>query len=378
MINRKIYLLLVLLTLNLFAGVKEFEEFVTKEIEDKTPPSASFAILKGDKILYTKSMGYNDANMTQPTTTKSIYHVYSLTKILASTLVMQLIEQKKIALDDPIKNYFPNMDLRYDGKEENVTILNLLNHSSGIGDRSSEVSIMIGEQKTDTFMELPYPAGSEAKYSSAEYILLSRIIEQVTGEPFDQLIHRYILQPANMSRSDFTYNEQIKDDQVHGTIQFFSIAGTVMRFMLRDESKDFYEGCMLWLKEFDIEWQAAGGLVSSIEDMAKFLSAFNRNDFLSTQSKEIFMHNPTVPVHSWLSSQDEVSFGIGWYHITDKGKFFYQHQGMGPGFRTIMRIYPKFNISIIILTSQTSIDIDGWADRLIDDILEDENEKKSI
>ena len=142
-----------------------------------------------------------------------------------------------------------------------------------------------------------------------------------------------------------------------------------MKFMVKDESKDGYEGTMLWLKEFDIAWQAAGGLVSSIDDMAKFLAAFNSNKLFSEETRKLFFDKPSIPVHSWMTSQDETSFGIGWYHIHDKGKFFYQHQGVGPGFRTIMRIYPKEDVSIIILTSQTGVDIDAWADKLIESVV---------
>jgi len=362
--------ILLLITINLFATIADFEKYISQEIKDKTPPSASFAILKGDKIVYTKSMGYNDANMTQPTDTSSVYHVYSLTKILAGTVVMQLVEEGKISLDDSIKKYFPYFNLKYDDKFVDITILNLLNHSSGIGDRLKGIREMMYADTNDSFVELPYLPGSEAKYSSAEYIILGKIIELVTHKEFGEVVKERILNPVGMSRSDFTYNDKIKDNQVYGTIPFFSIIGIVMRFMVDDESKDFYEGCTLWLKSFDIRWKPAGGLISSIDDMAKFLSAYNGNRLFSNpKTKEIFEQTQIVPVHSWLSSQDEVSFGIGWYHITDKGKFFYQHQGVGPGFRTIMRIYPKLDISIIILTSQTSIDIDNWADRLIEEAL---------
>ncbi|NOZ90281.1 MAG: beta-lactamase family protein [Epsilonproteobacteria bacterium] len=366
-------LTITLLSVKLSANIADFEQFVSKEIEDKTPPSASFAILKGSKVVYTKSMGYNDANMTQETNTSSVYHVFSLTKILTAVVVMQLVEEGKLSLDTSVKKFFPYLNLKYDGKFVDITILNLLNHSSGIGDRSDEVREMLFADNNDSFVELPYLPGSEAKYSSAEYIILGKIIEMVTDKEFGEVVKERILNPVGMSRSDFTYNETIADNQVYGTIPFFSLIGTVMRFMIDDSSKDFYEGCTLWLKSFDIKWKPAGGLISSIDDMAKFLSAYNSNQLFSTKTKALFDSNETVPVHSWLSSQDEVSFGIGWYHIRDKGRFFYQHQGVGPGFRTIMRIYPKLDTSIIILTSQTSIDIDDWADRLIEEIVDEKN-----
>ena len=365
----KVIFFLFMITLSLSADIREFEEFVQDEIENKTPPSASITILKATQPLYTKSFGYNNANRTQATDTKSIYHIYSLTKILTATLVMQLIEEKKIGLHDPLSKYFPNLKVEFEGKEENITILNLLNHSSGITDKNSEIREMLGDEKISKPATLPYVVGSEAKYSNSEYIILAKIAEQVTHKDFETLIKEYILIPTKMTRSDFTYNDKIKTNQVYGTIPFFSMIGTVMKFMLDDEYQDFYEGWTLWLKEFDIEWKPAGGLVAPIEDMSKFLQAYQSNKLFSTATKELFLNQPSVPVHSWMSSQDVVSFGICWYHITDKGKFFYQHQGVGPGFRTIIRIYPKYNISFAILTSQTSVDIDAWADRLIGDIL---------
>jgi len=360
--------LLLSLTISIFANMQDFENFIKKEIDNKTPPSASVTILKGTKPFYTKSFGYNDANKTQATDTKSVYHIYSLTKILTATLVMRLIEEEKIGLYDPLTKYFPHLSVAFDGKKENITILNLLNHSSGIGDRSSDIREMLSH-KTGKVATLPYPVGSEAKYSNSEYIILAKIAEQVTGEEFDDLIYKYILEPTDMTRSDFTYNDKIKENQVYGTIPFFSGIGTVMKLMLDDQYQDFYEGWTLWLKEFDIEWKPAGGLVSPIEDMTKFLQAYQSNKLFSEATKKLFINQPSVPVNSWISSQDEVSFGICWYHIKDKGEFFYQHQGVGPGFRTIIRIYPKHDISFAILTSQTSVDIDEWADKLMRDIL---------
>ena len=222
----------------------------------------------------------------------------------------------------------------------------------------------------EAYIELPYMPGSEANYSSAEYIILSRIIEKATGEKFGKLVEQRILMPAQMERSGFTYTEEMAADQVYGTLKFFSVVGMIMRLLMDDADKDHYEGTTLWLKQFDVGWLAAGGLIAPIHDMALFLSAYNNGKLMDAGTKRLFLQTPTVPVLSPFSSQERVAFGIGWYHIEDKGEFFYQHQGLGPGFRTIMRIYPKYDISFVILTSQTETDIDGWADRLIKDVKE--------
>ena len=369
---------LFLLLSSLQAGVVDFEHYLHSEVEDKTPPSASFAILKGDKIIYERSFGFNDANASQRTSLESVYHVYSLTKILAATLAMQLVDEGVIHLDDPVQKYLPRFRAKYDDKNVTVTILNLLNHSSGISDRSSEVRPLTDDNyyayakandiEIVKYIDLPHMPGSEAKYSSAEYIILSRIIEKATGEDFGDLVTERIIKPAKMERSGFTYTEAMAADEVYGTMKMFSIVGIAMRMFMNDADKDHWDGTTLWLKQFDIGWLAAGGLVAPIHDMALFLSAYQNNTLMNAETKKIFLETPTVPVNSWIAPQEKIDFGIGWYHIYDKGEFYYQHQGLGPGFRTMIRIYPKYDLSFVILTSQTSTDIDSWGDRLIDDI----------
>ncbi len=374
----KTLLLTLFISLNLFGGVESFESFVRDATSEQTPPSASFAILKGDKILYESSFGFNDAAEKQATSLESVYHVFSLTKILAATVAMQLVNEGVLALDEPVEKYLPRFRARYDDKEVTVTILNLLNHSSGITDRSSEVRPLTDDNYYEyakangieivEYIELPYLPGSEAKYSSAEYIILSRIIEKATGEEFGEMVMERVVEPAQMERSGFTYTEAMANDQVYGTMKMFSIVGIAMRMFMDSDNKDHWDGTTQWLKQFDIGWLAAGGLVAPIHDMALFLSAYNNCKLMDAETKKIFLETPTVRVDSFLSSQEDVRFGIGWYHITDKGEFFYQHQGLGPGYRTIMRIYPKYDISFVILTSQTETDIDAWGDRLIQDV----------
>lgn len=374
----KTVLLTLLLCLQLFGGIEDFESFVSEQTRDQMPPSAAFAVLKGDRIVYESSFGFNDAAREQATSLESVYHVYSLTKILAATVAMQLVNEGMISLEDPVEKYLPRFNAKYEGKTVTVTVLNLLNHSSGISDQSTEVRPLTDDGyyaytqangiETAAYVDLPYLPGSEAKYSSAEYIILSRIIEKATGEDFGELVMERVVEPAQMERSGFTYTADMAKDQVYGTMKMFSVVGIAMRMFMDSANKDHWDGTTQWLKQFDIGWLAAGGLVAPIHDMALFLSAYNNHLLMDEKTKKLFLETPTVKVDSFLSSQDDVRFGIGWYHITDKGEFYYQHQGLGPGYRTIMRVYPKYDISFVILTSQTETDVDAWSDRLIREI----------
>ncbi len=377
----KIFLLFFwIFSLILLADIDDFETFMAEQVEDTAPPSAAFAVLKGQEIIYESSHGYNDAQQKELTSTESIYHVFSLTKILTATVMMQLLQEGQVSLKENIETFFPRLRAKYDDQNVTITVLNLLNHSSGISDRSSDYRYMFDdnyyaymlsqEEDLEPYIDLPYLPGSEAKYSSAEYVLLGKIMEKITGISFAQLVRERVLEPANMKRSGFVYTNTMAEDQVHGTVKYFSIIGFAMRMFMEDEWKDHYDGTTLWLKQFDVRWQPAGGLVSSIHDMALFLKAYNRGSFLDVATQKIFLHSPTVQVNQTFPNYDDIRFGIGWYHLKNNKQFFLQHQGLGPGFRTIMRIYPDHDLSFVILTSQTETDIDLWADKLFESLKE--------
>lgn len=365
----------------LSAGINSYEAYVAEQIGDQEPPSASFAVLRGSEIIYESSRGYNDFQKNQLTSTESAYHIFSLTKILTATVMMQLVAENKISLDADIRDFFPRLCAKYDDKNTTITVLNLLNHSSGISDRSGDYRYMFDDEyyafmlssgeEFEKCMDLPYKPGSEAKYSSAEYVLLGKIMEKVTKKSFDELVHARVLEPAKMKRSGFSYNEKMAEDQVYGTLKFFSIVGFAMRMFMEDEWQDRYEGTTLWLKQFNVRWQPAGGLVSSVHDMALFLQAYLNGSLFNIETEKIFLHTPAVKVNQLFSDYDDVRFGIGWYQLKNNGNFFLQHQGLGPGYRTIMRIYPEYDLSFVILTSQTETDIDEWADRLFENFKED-------
>ncbi len=365
-------------TASVYGDVNRFEAFMAEQVNDTAPPSAAFAVLRGNEIIYENSSGYNDSQRRELTSTESIYHIFSLTKIMTATVMMQLVQEGRITLNADIETFFPRLKAKYDDQNATITVLNLLNHSSGISDRSGDYRYMFDdnyyaymleqEEELEAYIDLPYLPGSEAKYSSAEYVLLGKIMEKVTGEPFADLIRKRVLEPAKMERSGFTYTDKMAEDQVYGTVKFFSIVGFAMRMFMEDDWRDHYEGTTLWLKQFDVRWQPAGGLVSSIHDMALFLKSYQAGSFLDAATQKTFLHAPNVKVNQTFSNYDDVRFGIGWYHLKNNNEFFLQHQGLGPGYRTIMRIYPEYDLSFVILTSQTETDIDLWADKLFESL----------
>jgi len=321
------------LTASVYADVNRFEAFMAEQVSDTAPPSAAFAVLRGNEIIYESSSGYNDSQRRELTSTQSIYHVFSLTKILTATVMMQLVQEGRVSLDADIETFFPRLSAKYDDINATITVLNLLNHSSGISDRSGDYRHMFDdnyyaymleqEEELDDYIDLPYLPGSEAKYSSAEYVLLGKIMEKVTGESFSDLIRKRVLEPAKMERSGFTYTETMAEDQVYGTVKYFSIVGFAMRMFMEDDWRDHYEGTTLWLKQFDVRWQPAGGLVSSIHDMALFLKSYRAGSFLDAATQKTFLHAPSIQVNQTFPNYDGTTSKIimsSFYSIRGSGR----------------------------------------------------------
>ncbi len=367
--------------MHLHAGIPELEQFIASAVSEGTPPSASVAVLHGDEVIYEKSFGYNDPDRRFPTTEQSVYNLYSLSKIVTATAVMQLAENGQVGLDDTLRSHFPRFRTLYEGEERNITVKQLLMHSAGVTDRSGDYRHMFDDgyfealkdsgEEPETFYDLDYEPGSEAAYSNSGYIVLGYLVEKVTGRRFEEAVRQQVVERANMEHAGFGFNGSRESDEVFGTLRFFSWLGQAMRLMVDEEDKNRYEGTMLWLNRYNVQWSPAGGLKGSIRDMSRFLQATHRLQLYGEGTYGRFLDTSPVKVDKMFSKFDDVKFGIGWYHLHDDGEMFYQHQGIGPGFRNIMRMYPDYALSFVILTNQTGTDIDDWADRVFEHFKEE-------
>ena len=128
----------------------------------------------------------------------TLYDIASLSKLLVTNLLISLLLQdNKIKLDDKVSDYLPKF------KYNNVLILHLLTHSSGINVLYDKYNI----KSKDVFyndIELIHEPGGDAKYSDINFILLGFIIEKIYGETLDVLAHKYIFSKLDMN--DTTYN----------------------------------------------------------------------------------------------------------------------------------------------------------------------------
>lgn len=194
-------------------------------------PGALFLVAKGGKVVNITAVGAEGPNDTDPVTPETVFRIYSMSKPIVSVATMQLVEQGKIGLDDPISKYIPefanpkvlvgNGETRPATRE--ITVRDLLAHKSGliygVFDQESELGKMYmaaGDVRYDiTALELSkaiaalplaFDPGSAWTYSRSTDVL-GAVIEVAAGKPLDQLLDEQIFTPLGMDDTNFYLDE---------------------------------------------------------------------------------------------------------------------------------------------------------------------------
>ncbi len=165
-------------------------------------PSASIAVVEGDKLVYTHAYGFAHLDPNVPATPEMRYSIGSISKQFAATAILLLQEQGKLSLDDPVGKYVPGLT-----RGNEVTIREILSHTSGYQDYAPEdypVKSQLGpvtpRHILDTWATKPldFEPGTEWQYSNTNYVIAGLIIQKVSGEKLFDLLGEHIFHPLGM------------------------------------------------------------------------------------------------------------------------------------------------------------------------------------
>lgn len=165
-------------------------------------PSASVAIVQGQKIVYTHAYGLARMHPDKPATPEMRYSIGSISKQFAATAILLLQEQGKLTLDDPVGKYVPGLT-----RGNEVTIRQILSHTSGYQDYSpedypveSQLKPVTPREILDTWATKPldFEPGTQWQYSNTNYVIAGLIIEKVSGEKLFDFLGEHIFSPLGM------------------------------------------------------------------------------------------------------------------------------------------------------------------------------------
>jgi serine beta-lactamase-like protein LACTB, mitochondrial len=304
-------------------------------------PGVSAAVAVGGRMVYSEGFGYADLENLVPATGATVYDVGSVSKVMTAVAVMQLVERGKIALDDPVTKYVAGLP----PQDAPITIRHILTHESGIrhyrgsdfpddadenmkGYKSFDAAI--GIFKNDPLLFKP---GQYYFYSSYAVNLLQGVIEKVSGVPFEDYMRANVWSPAGMSSSSFDVPERIVPRRARG---YYVLKGVTTNQPFGDLTYKF----------------ASGGMMASVDDLARFGVAINHDLLLNAATKaQMFTPVPMVKRFGEDGPIAEFEFAqalIWRVFKDDKGRTFVNHCGTVQGFNACIVDYPAEDVVAVI------------------------------
>ena len=289
--------------------------------------------------LYTVSRGKVGFSADSPSLTeRTMFDIASLTKVIATApAIMKLLEEGRITLLDPLTRWFPE----FAGTDrENVTILNLLTHSSGLNDISfsSVDPLKTAIQKT-SIQKSARPPGTSFHYADINFILLAELIQRVSGESLDRFCRENFYGPLGMGDTMFLPPLE----RAGGIAPTIGTAHELLTGIVQDESARLLGGVA-----------GHAGLFSSASDLSRFASMFLNNGTLHgiPVFKERVLSQMTAP---YFYSNGNVVRGLGWDiyspYSSPRGSFFsdasFGHTGYSG---SSIWIDPQRDLFVILLT----------------------------
>ncbi len=287
-------------TENIIQFEKELENFR----RDLNIPGMSAAIVKNKELVWAKGFGYANVEekiLARPTTS---YHLASLTKTFAAIIIMQLVEEGLISLEDPVSKY--GIQIQSDGI---VRVKHLLTHTSeGI-------------------------PGEIFKYNGSRFALLDQVIERASGNTFCELLLERIIKPLDLKN---TAPNVLTDNCMLSGEERIEFAWNLAQGYTPDgHSKQAYEAY----------FGTAGGLISSVVDMATYSIAIDNRMFLNDETwKMVF--TPTIS-----NNGDSLAYGLGWFIDYQQGIKILWHYGYWSAVSSLIIKVPEKEIDFIIMAN---------------------------
>jgi CubicO group peptidase (beta-lactamase class C family) len=333
------FLLLVLLAPfnKIKAQFYQIDTFLQHQITTYHIPALSVALIDNGKVIFMKTYGKSNVEYNIKNSTATAYQLASVTKLLSATAFMTLVQEGKLKLDDTVKKYLPGLPDTW----EDMRIADLLAHQSGIVDLLGlQGDFKNDKEALDTAMARPldFAPGTKTVYAGGDYAVVMQLIEKVTGNSFQQFLKEKLLDKVGMKHTRYNNMEQ---DFIYRTYDTIPYAATVYKWDTAKQQQRIFS--MMFPK-----WTyPAGGLFSSIEDLAKWAIALDKNTLLQPEFTE------QMWTAAKLRNGQTAPFGVGW--IVDKfnDEKATGHSG-GPALADIVRL-PGRKLTAIVLTNQMEL-----------------------
>ncbi|MEA3015256.1 MAG: hypothetical protein QOD42_3801 [Sphingomonadales bacterium] len=296
-------------------------------------PGGAVIITRGGETIYRAGRGLADVETRRPLTPDSVFRLGSLTKQFTAAIVLQLVQEGRIALDDPVSRFFPD----YPQPGAAATVRQLLNHTSGIQSYTGIPGWMVEEntnrphgtaEMIALFRDRPsqFPPGQAWAYNNSGYVLLGAIVEKVTGRPWHRAVAERIAGPLRLRTIGYGVDREAGPAMARG---YTRADGQVRPARLIHMSVP----------------HAAGALVGTVGDLARWSNALHHGRVVSP-ALYTAMTSPTA-----LPERRSQPYGFGLGIGEERGRATIEHSGGIFGFSTYAAYVPSDDLFVAVFAN---------------------------
>jgi len=315
------------------------DALVGAEMREQRIPGLALAVLRDGKQV--KAQGYGLANVELNVGVKpeTVFQTGSVGKQFTATAVMMLVEEGKVGLDDKLSKYLAGTPEGW----KDVTVRNLLTHTSGIADYTDSEYTKAGglinlrgdyteAELYQRFVQLPlnFETGTKWKYSNTGYALLGFVIHKVTGEFYGDFLQERIFRPLGMNATRIISEADIVPNRASGYE------------LVKGEIKN-----QEWVSA-TLNTTADGALYTNVLDLGKWDAALYTERLVKRASFEQMW----TPVK--LKDGKTYPYGFGWFLNEASGHRLIEHDGAWQGFTMNISRYVDDRLTVIVMTNLDS------------------------
>ncbi len=329
---------------NISPELKAIDEMIQWQKESFDTPGMAVGIIKNGEVYYTAAHGVQGVGTRVPLSTKSLFHMASVSKPFVATAMVQLMEQGKLKLEDKLIDHLPYFSMA-DKRYKKITLAQMLNHSSGIPNVQDyewdkpQYDDGAAERyaKSFTEAELDFKPGSRYSYSNAAFDILCDVIAKASGMTFEEYMQQNIFEPVGMVNSTF-----FKPDVPEAL-------ATQPHELGDDLSRVVSE-----VYPYNRKHAGSSTLHSNVEDMLLWAEV-NLNKG-TINGKRIYLESSyDLLTTTQVQVNDRRSVGLSWFLSSMKDTKLIFHNGGDPGYSTFFGFFPETNSAVVLM-----VNIDGF------------------
>lgn len=316
--------------------IQQMTSAIHKQMKKNKIQGLSIALVDDQTVVWAEGFGYADVANKLQATEQTIYKVASITKLFTATAIMQLVEARKIDLDQSLSTYLSDFSIKTRFPEAAITPRNIMSHHSGLP--SDLLSFMWNDTpppftKLQEVLQneyLPFPPNYIFAYSNIGYLLLGQLIEKVTGEEYAHYVETNLLEPLGMKSSSFHPQNDLK---------------AKLAKCYRGKKEEVPSS---------INPLPAGGLYSTVQDLSRFMmmifaaGTLEEEKILATSILEQMFQPHNEPLDL------DIKVGLGWFlggqDLNYAGKTL-AHGGAIESYHSQLTLLPDHKLGVVVLAN---------------------------